>query len=111
MQNFKVYSTQNETKQRHFTVILHPEGFRLYSTIFFQTTVYSFDQIKGSILNFTDVNRLQEKLQVQNQVKVRRNEMIFIEFVSSVNVAWSTEAKSPEGIDCSLYLLILCLMV
>ena len=37
--------------------------------------------------------------------------MIFIKFVSSVNVAWSTEAKSPEGIDCSLYLLILCLMV
>ena len=73
--NFKVYSTQSETKHRHFIVILCLEGFRLYSfkLLFILLNI-------GNILYFNDVNRLQEKLQVLNQVKVRRNEMIFVEF-------------------------------
>ena len=77
MRNFKVYSTQSETKHRHFIAILCLEEFRLY---FIQTTVYCFNQIEGNILNFNDVNKLQEKLQVLNQVKVRRNEIMFVEF-------------------------------
>ena len=35
---------------------------RRISTVFSQTTVYSFYQLKGSILYLNDVNRLQEKL-------------------------------------------------
>ena len=69
------------------------------------------------------MNRLQEKLQVLNQVKVlRRNEMIFVEFgfvklvlVILVQFKYYTcdqQQRVTRGtIDSSLYLLILRLMV